>query len=153
MSDSQSKIDPVATLSERELAVYQAIAQGIRPMEIANRLGIANKTVQTYRWRVMQKLGVRSTVQLATFYAKRQLERTEDYALLAAALSARVARWEPFSIETPLALHGEIAVGGLRWPTYKDENDVPVLHEHLRIALKHAIAAAKEKAEREAVNT
>ena len=45
-------------LSERELTVLRLIAEGLRTREIADALGISAKTVETYRARLMLKLGV-----------------------------------------------------------------------------------------------
>lgn len=54
---------PVAhgDLSGRELDVMLKLARGMRPKEIAFELGISDKTVATYRARVMKKLQVTDT--------------------------------------------------------------------------------------------
>ena len=51
-------------LSERELQVTQMIARGIRAIEIAKHLNISGKTVNTFRYRIFQKLDVKSDVEL-----------------------------------------------------------------------------------------
>ncbi|NEX22051.1 response regulator transcription factor [Thiorhodococcus mannitoliphagus] len=51
-------------LSERELAVLRLMVEGVRTKEIAEALGISAKTVETYRARMMQKLGVDSLAGL-----------------------------------------------------------------------------------------
>ena len=45
-------------MSERERAVLRLIVEGLRTREIADALGISAKTVETYRARLMLKLGV-----------------------------------------------------------------------------------------------
>jgi DNA-binding NarL/FixJ family response regulator len=53
-----------ATLTKRELEVVRQIAQGSTYREIAETLGISEKTVATYRERASEKLGVRSRAGL-----------------------------------------------------------------------------------------
>ncbi len=49
---------PVEKLSDREFQVYQLIGQGIGPGEIAKRLGLSVKTVETHREHIKDKLGL-----------------------------------------------------------------------------------------------
>jgi DNA-binding NarL/FixJ family response regulator len=51
-------------LSERELLVFTLLGQGVATPEIALRLSIATSTVETYRERVKQKLGLASGTAL-----------------------------------------------------------------------------------------
>jgi DNA-binding NarL/FixJ family response regulator len=53
-----------ATLTKRELEVVRQIAEGSTYREIAETLGISEKTVATYRERASEKLGVRSRAGL-----------------------------------------------------------------------------------------
>ncbi len=54
-------LDP---LTPREREVLQLVAEGYTSHEIAERLGVAVKTVQNQRGRVMEKLGVSTTAAL-----------------------------------------------------------------------------------------
>ena len=56
---------PLQALSERERAVFEQIAQGTEPEIIAEQLGIHLKTLNTYRYRLQEKLQVTSDVQMA----------------------------------------------------------------------------------------
>lgn len=49
---------PVERLSDREFQVYQLIGQGLGPGEIAKRLGLSVKTVETHREHIKGKLGL-----------------------------------------------------------------------------------------------
>lgn len=49
---------PVQRLSDREFQVYQLIGQGVGPGEIAKRLGLSVKTVETHREHIKSKLGL-----------------------------------------------------------------------------------------------
>jgi DNA-binding NarL/FixJ family response regulator len=53
-----------ADLSERETSVLRFIAQGYTNKEIAAQLGLSVKTVETYKARSMEKLGLRSRVDI-----------------------------------------------------------------------------------------
>jgi two-component system, NarL family, invasion response regulator UvrY len=57
--------DPLQALSDREKAVFQQIAQGIEPAVVAEQLGINPKTLNTYRYRIQDKLQVSNDVQMA----------------------------------------------------------------------------------------
>lgn len=56
---------PFNRLSQRELEIVLQILQGVSIQDIASRLLISAKTVNTYRYRVHQKLGVKSDVEVA----------------------------------------------------------------------------------------
>ena len=51
-------------LSEREKDVLQLIAEGLKTREIAKRLGVTDRTIETYRRRLMSKLSVHSVAGL-----------------------------------------------------------------------------------------
>jgi two-component system response regulator NreC len=51
-------------LSEREREVLRRVARGHTNAEIAERLALSVKTVETYRARGMEKLGLRTRAQL-----------------------------------------------------------------------------------------
>jgi DNA-binding NarL/FixJ family response regulator len=51
--------DPLARLSSRERQVLQRLAEGCPMSDIATALSLSIKTVQTYRARIMDKLGIR----------------------------------------------------------------------------------------------
>jgi len=51
-------------LSKRERDVLQLIAEGLKTKDIASRLGITGRTIETYRRRLMSKLGVHSLAGL-----------------------------------------------------------------------------------------
>jgi DNA-binding NarL/FixJ family response regulator len=55
------------TLSEREVEVLRLLAEGRRMKEIAVALGISVRTVETYRNRIMLKLGIDNLPGLVKF--------------------------------------------------------------------------------------
>ena len=62
---------PQDLLTERELTVLRLVATGLSTKEIASRLEISGRTVETHRANLMRKLGVKS-VALLTQYALRE---------------------------------------------------------------------------------
>ncbi len=54
-------------LTDREMAVFQLLGQGRPPEEIADRLNLSRKTVETYRRRAKEKLGLESVTELLQF--------------------------------------------------------------------------------------
>lgn len=55
---------PIDKLSERELSVLRLIASGYTNKEIAAQLDVSVKTIETYKARSMEKLGLRSRVDI-----------------------------------------------------------------------------------------
>lgn len=55
---------PVATLSDRELEVFELLGDGLTSREIAARLHLSVKTVETYREKIKAKLGLRNGSEL-----------------------------------------------------------------------------------------
>ena len=65
--------DLFETLSGREREVLQLIAEGRTGAEIATRLALSQKTVETYRARLIDKLGIRDVPGLVRFAIQRGL--------------------------------------------------------------------------------
>jgi DNA-binding NarL/FixJ family response regulator len=59
---------PDQTLSDREFQVMRLIASGKTLSEIAELLSLSDKTISTYRARLMEKMGMRTNAEL-THYA------------------------------------------------------------------------------------
>ncbi len=59
--------DPLANLSNRERQILQLIAEGKSTADIAGALFLSPKTVNTYRSRLMQKLGIHTFAGLVKF--------------------------------------------------------------------------------------
>jgi DNA-binding NarL/FixJ family response regulator len=65
--------DPLATLSARERQVLQMLAEGNSVARTAEALSLSPKTVETYRSRLMGKLGLDNMVALVHFAARHGL--------------------------------------------------------------------------------
>lgn len=57
----------VETLTDRELEVFRLIGQGVKTTEIAERLHLSVKTIETYRDRIRQKLELPDGTKLAHY--------------------------------------------------------------------------------------
>lgn len=65
LSDSlDGEKSPFEELSERELQVMLMLMDGTRINEISERLHLSPKTVSTYRYRIYDKLGIQSDMEL-----------------------------------------------------------------------------------------
>ena len=70
---AEERDDPLARLSAREREVLQLLAEGRTGAEIAQRLSLSQKTVETYRARLVEKLGIRDVAGLVRFAIQRGL--------------------------------------------------------------------------------
>jgi two-component system, NarL family, response regulator LiaR len=71
VTDIGSKNKGLHDLHQRELEVLRLAAKGISNKDIALKLGIGNRTVQTHLLRIFHKLGVNSRTE-AVFHALKQ---------------------------------------------------------------------------------
>lgn len=65
-------------LSEREREVVRLTAEGHTAQQAADRLSVSPKTVETYRHRAMQKLGLTNRAELVRYALRAGLLDTED---------------------------------------------------------------------------
>ena len=69
--------DPLQKLTERELEVLSYTAEGFSSAEIGKKLFISPKTVDTYRSRIMEKLGLHHRSELVRFALQQGLLKAE----------------------------------------------------------------------------
>lgn len=63
--------DRFELLTSRERQIYQLLAEGNSNKDIANRLNLSLHTVETHRWRIMEKLDLHSTAELVLSAVRR----------------------------------------------------------------------------------
>ena len=73
-----SSLDPAAAspfdaLSEREMQVMLMITRGMTVQEISERLYLTSKTINGYRYRMFEKLGIKNDVELTFLAMKHNL--------------------------------------------------------------------------------
>jgi DNA-binding NarL/FixJ family response regulator len=73
---SSSGNDPLEALSVREFQVFSQLIEGVRPKEIAARLSLSPKTVDTYRSGLMRKLDIHHVAGLVRFSVQRDSTAT-----------------------------------------------------------------------------
>lgn len=66
--------NPFSLLADRELQISTMISQGMKVNEIADRLAISPKTVNSYRYRVFKKLGINGDVELTRLAIRHGLD-------------------------------------------------------------------------------
>ncbi len=66
--------DPHLKLSDREFQVMKLIAKGWKPKDIGHYLKISEKTVTTYKGRILQKLGLTSNTDILRYCIEHQIE-------------------------------------------------------------------------------
>lgn len=65
--DAAERAAPRNLLSDRELEVLKLVAEGFSSREIAEQIYISTKTVETYRSRLVEKLGLKSRAQIVRY--------------------------------------------------------------------------------------
>jgi two-component system invasion response regulator UvrY len=68
---------PFEALSERELQVMLMITKAVRVADIAAKLCLSPKTVNSYRYRIFEKLGIASDVELTLLALRHGLVEVE----------------------------------------------------------------------------
>jgi DNA-binding NarL/FixJ family response regulator len=58
---------PIETLSDREFEVFRLIGEGLKASQIAKQLHLSIKTIETYRTRLKEKLGLVSASELLKY--------------------------------------------------------------------------------------
>ena len=69
---------PFSALSERELQVLLMITKGTKVQDIADKLCLSPKTVNSYRYRIFEKLDVQNDVELTLLCIRQGLIESED---------------------------------------------------------------------------
>jgi len=57
--------DPTDTLSNRELEVFEMIGQGMTTQQVARKLRLSPRTVETHRKKIKTKLNLQNSAQLS----------------------------------------------------------------------------------------
>lgn len=77
-SGTKSDVSPFEMLSERELQTAIMIANGQRVQQIADAFCVSPKTVNSYRYRIFDKLKINSDVELALLAVKYKILDVEN---------------------------------------------------------------------------
>jgi DNA-binding NarL/FixJ family response regulator len=67
--DGTAPDNPLATLTDRELEVFDLIGRGLSTAAIAEQLGVSVKTIETYRSNIKTKLNLKDASDLIRFAA------------------------------------------------------------------------------------
>jgi DNA-binding NarL/FixJ family response regulator len=69
---------PIDRLSDREFEVFDRIGRGMTTQQIGESLFLSPKTVQTYRQRIKEKLGLETAAELSTHATRWVVERPSE---------------------------------------------------------------------------
>lgn len=64
---------PHKRLSDREFEIFSQLVNGLGPTQIADQLSLSVKTVSTHKSRILQKMGMDSTVDLVRYAMEHRL--------------------------------------------------------------------------------
>jgi DNA-binding NarL/FixJ family response regulator len=78
LASKQSRQPESSVLTEREREVLVGIAEGLTNKEIATRLGISSRTIETHRAHIMRKLNIHSVAGLTRFAASEGLVMVQE---------------------------------------------------------------------------
>jgi two-component system response regulator EvgA len=73
MGSLSSEQEMLQSLSSQEIKVMRYILAGTDNMKIASEMNISNKTVSTYKSRLMEKLNCRSLMDLFSFAQRNKI--------------------------------------------------------------------------------
>jgi two-component system, NarL family, response regulator NreC len=73
LQDARKTTDRYELLTDRERQIYQLLAEGNSNKDIANRLNLSLHTVETHRWRIMEKMDLHGTAELVLSAVRRGL--------------------------------------------------------------------------------
>jgi two-component system response regulator NreC len=71
LKDDSDVTDRYELLTNRERQVFQLLAEGNCNKEVASRLNLSLHTVETHRWRIMEKLDLHSAAELVLSAVRR----------------------------------------------------------------------------------
>lgn len=74
----EQQASPFSVLSNRELQIARLIVNCSKVLEISDQLHLSPKTINTYRYRIFEKLGVTSDVELTHMGVKHGLVESEE---------------------------------------------------------------------------
>jgi DNA-binding NarL/FixJ family response regulator len=69
----REQVQPHVHLSSRELEVFRLLVDGRHINEIAQQLSLSNKTVSTYKTRIMEKMGLQSVADMVRYALQRNM--------------------------------------------------------------------------------
>jgi DNA-binding NarL/FixJ family response regulator len=68
----------IEKLTDRELEAFELLGQGLTTQQIATRMHVSHKTVETYRARIKEKLGLTNAVELVQHAVQWTMGKTES---------------------------------------------------------------------------
>ncbi len=76
--EAEAAVSPLAQLTSREIMVLHYLADGYRVKQIADEMALSDRTVSTYKSRLLEKVGANSLVELLQVAGQRGLIDRND---------------------------------------------------------------------------
>jgi DNA-binding NarL/FixJ family response regulator len=76
-ADKATEASGVDVLSDREIEVFQLVGRGLNSRQIAERINLGATTVDSYKARIKEKLGIKNAAELYQRAAQWAVERNE----------------------------------------------------------------------------
>jgi DNA-binding NarL/FixJ family response regulator len=76
LAGKPAETDPINTLSNREVEVFEMIGQGLTTQQIAGKLKLSAKTIETHREKIKGKLDLKNSAELNRRAVQWVLEKT-----------------------------------------------------------------------------
>lgn len=73
IEDSELSLNATASLSSREVEVLKLFCEGMSNQEIADKLFISVRTVESHKTHIMQKLGIKNNVEMIKYAIKNKI--------------------------------------------------------------------------------
>ena len=73
LSEAMRRNEEIEILSEREMDVLLGICRGLSTQEIADKLFLSKRTVDTHRANILEKTGSKNTASLVVYAIKNNL--------------------------------------------------------------------------------
>jgi DNA-binding NarL/FixJ family response regulator len=67
---NRDRQSPIGKLTDREIEIFQSIGRGLSTQEIADRLHISTKTIETHRMHIKTKLSIGTAAELIAYAAR-----------------------------------------------------------------------------------
>ncbi|MGA2797014.1 MAG: response regulator transcription factor [Thermoguttaceae bacterium] len=74
LASRPSDIDPIKTLSNREMEVFELLGQGLSTQQIANKLKLSIKTIKSHQEKIIGKMDMKNCRELYRCAMQRNLE-------------------------------------------------------------------------------